>query len=406
MKNKFLPLALSIYVNYILIGICVIIINQNIDILMAQMGTDRAGIGWVVSGMGIGKLIIMLFGGALSDKFGRKPFIFIGQIGFVLFFLGVMFSTSVAMGFALSVLCGMSNSFIDSSGMPALMECFPNSPGTASIMVKAFVSMGQFAMPMFIMFIYNNNMWFGWSFIACSALMALNALFLLTRGFPGMDDLPPAKAADGTVIEQADKPRFFPEGICLSLIGYTSTASFTIMLLWLPIFGSDIAGMEVVQAKGLVSHFAIGSLCAVFSTAFLVKRMIKPIYFVFAYPLVAAVVLFLVYMYPSPSFCITAAYILGFTAGGGVLQLALAAMAELFTFGKGKITSAVYTLNNISIFTVPIITGYLAQTNAANIILFDAFLTAFGAILALVVLVRYRKIYPGVPVIAFSNAKA
>ena len=399
MSNKFLPLALSIYSNYILIGICVIIINLNGSTFLAQWNTNQAGLGWAVSGMGIGKLIVMLFGGALSDKLGRKPFIFLGQLGFIVFFAGILFSTSVTMAFAFSVLCGMSNSFIDSSAMPALMECFPTAYGSASIMVKAFVSFGQVAMPIVVNYLAANEMWFGIAFIGCCIFMGVNGLFMLTRSFPECNA--PPQPQGGVERVQADSPRMFPEGLCLSIIGFTSTATFTILLLQYPNFGRMAAGMEDAAAKLLVSYFAVGSIVAVFTTAVLVKRLIRSVYFVFAYPLIAMAALLVLYFNPTPELCVAMAYVLGFTAGGGVLQLATATMAEMFTIGKGKVTSIVYTLNNISIFTIPPFVGYLTDINVKYVILFDVFVAGLGALLAAVVMFRYRRIYP-----AANNAPA
>lgn len=392
LRNKYLSVALSIYISYILIGICVIIINLNDTTLMEQMGTDQEGLGWAVSGMGIGKLAVMLFGGALSDKFGRKVFIAIGMFGFIGFFVGILYSTSVSMAFAFSVLCGMSNSFIDSSGMPALMECFPNAYGSASIMVKAFVSLGQVFMPVLVNYIAANGHWWGLAFIACAIVMGLNGLFLLTRKFPDFRAKPTDTGASGAM--QAEKPRMFPEGICFSVIGFTSTASFTILLLKYNQFGREAAGMDEASANLLVSYFGVGSILAVFATAFMVKSWIKSVYFVFFYPAIAALVLLFLYLHPTQEHCRYAAYVLGFTAGGGVLQLNLAAMAELFTFGKGKVTSIVYTLNNISIFAVPPLVGYLSTKNVSDVILFDVVMCCVGALLAAVIIYRYRKIYP------------
>ena len=399
MQNKFLPLALSIYSNYVLIGICVIIINLNGATFLAQWNTDHIGLGWAVSGMGIGKLIIMLFGGVLSDKLGRKPFIFLGQLGFIVFFAGILYSTSVGMAFTFSVLCGMSNSFIDSSGMPTLMECFPTAYGTASIMVKAFVSFGQVAMPIIVNYLAANGHWFGIAFIGCCIFMGVNALFMLTRQFP--DRTAPPQPQGGVERVQADSSRMFPEGICLSIIGFTSTATFTILLLRYPDFGHMAAGMDLAASKLLVSYFAVGSIVAVFTTAVLVKKLIRSIYFVFAYPFIAALALTVLYINPTPGLCVAMAYVLGFTAGGGVLQLALATMAEMFTFGKGKVTSMVYTLNNISIFVIPPVVGYLTKINVKYVILFDVFIAGLGALLAAVVMIRYRRIYP-----ASNNAPA
>lgn len=151
--------------------------------------------------------------------------------------------------------------------------------------------------------------------------------------------------------------------------------------------------MDESSAKLLVSYFAIGSIIAVLSSAyFLAKKVLKSIHLVFAYPFIATLVLLFLYFNPAPNYCIIAAYILGFTAGGGVLQLALATMAEIFTFGKGKVTSMVYTMNNISIFAIPPIVGYLTDIDVRYVILFDVFIAGLGALLAAVVMYRSGKI--------------
>lgn len=53
----------------------------------------------------------------------------------------------------------------------------PSLPSTANILIKAFVSGGQFLLPIIISLLVWANMWFGWSFLLAGAIMLINALF-------------------------------------------------------------------------------------------------------------------------------------------------------------------------------------------------------------------------------------
>ena len=57
------------------------------------------------------------------------------------------------------------------------MEAFPRSPGTANILIKAFVSSGQFLLPLIISLLVWAELWFGWSFMIAAGIMFINALF-------------------------------------------------------------------------------------------------------------------------------------------------------------------------------------------------------------------------------------
>ena len=92
---------------------------------------------------------------------------------------------------------------------------------------------------------------------------------------------------------------------------------------------------------------------------------------------------------PTPFICVVSAFVIGFAAAGGVLQLALTAMSEIFPANKGKITGMVYSASSIAGFTVPAITGAISS-NVSNVILFNVVITAIGVILALIVNIRYN----------------
>ena len=58
-KNKYMPTALAMYINYFIHGMGAIILAQNIDFLMEQFNTNKAGVSYVISALGLGRLIVL-----------------------------------------------------------------------------------------------------------------------------------------------------------------------------------------------------------------------------------------------------------------------------------------------------------------------------------------------------------
>lgn len=388
-KNKYMPTALAMYINYFIHGMGAIILAQNIDFLMEQFNTNKAGVSYVISALGLGRLIVLFVSGVLSDKYGRKPFVLLGMGTYVLFMGGILISTNVTMAFFFALLAGMANSFMDAGTYPALTECFPNASGSANVAIKAFISAGQFILPWIISFLIANNLYYGWSFIFCIIVFVINGLFIFKLKFPEFKPVEKAEAATEEV-ESNVKANFWIEGICLILIGFTATATFQVIANWLPSFAREVAGVEQTVSLKLISIYSTGSIVSVFVTSILVAKWIKQVRFTFVYPLISLVMLTVLWMFPSTITCIVAAFVIGFSAAGGVLQLALTSMSELFPTSKGKITGIVFTASSLSSTVVPSITGILADINLSHVILFDIGITALGVVLALIVNIRYN----------------
>lgn len=388
-KNKYMPTALAMYINYFIHGMGAIILAQNIDFLMEQFNTNKAGVSYVISALGLGRLIVLFVSGVLSDKYGRKPFVLLGMGTYVLFMGGILISTNVTMAFFFALLAGMANSFMDAGTYPTLTECFPNASGSANVAIKAFISAGQFILPWIISFLIANNLYYGWSFIFCIIVFVINGLFIFKLKFPEFKPVEKAEAATEEV-ESNVKANFWIEGICLILIGFTATATFQVIANWLPSFAREVAGVEQTISLKLISIYSTGSIVSVFVTSILVAKWIKQVRFTFVYPLISLVMLTVLWMFPSTITCIVAAFVIGFSAAGGVLQLALTSMSELFPSSKGKITGIVFTASSLASTIVPSITGILADINLSHVILFDMVITALGVVLALIVNIRYN----------------
>ncbi len=390
-KNIFYVTAFCVYVNYFIHGIGASILAQNTSSLQVIWNTNAASVLYVISALGIGRFIALPFSGVISDKLGRRPTILIGMITYALFFGGILLAPNAQVGFLVALLAGIANSFLDSGCIPAVMEILTESTGLASILTKLFISVGQYTLPMIVGFLVGNEMYFGYSFILCIALLLINGLFLLRLPFPQIENKEVSK--DIEVIEETVKPKFFIEGIALIIIGFTSTATFQIFLNVNKTFGVDVVGLSELVAGKIQSNYALGSICAVILTAILVKKLIKPVRFLFIYPLISLVTLLAMYTLRTESICLIGGFIVGFSAAGGVLQLAVSTMSDLFPVSKGKITSMVMMSSSIATFSVTAVAGFVTQSMGTEYtLLLAAIVTGVGVLLSVVVNIRYNKL--------------
>lgn len=389
MKNKYLPTAIGLYINYIIHGMGVIIISQNQKALMGQWDTDLMGIAKVISMLGIGRLIAILISGRLSDKFGRKPFIYLGIVTYSLYFFGILYSKSVTTAMIFAVIAGVSNSFLDSGTYPALMESFPKKAGTANVLIKAFVQIGQFTLPIMLKIINTNQLWFGWSFIIPIIVFVLNGLFLLKRPFPDQD-AKENQQAEIQAVTFKSQPKIAIEGVCFIIYGFISQATFYLISQFIGIYGEEVAQMTTDNANLLISYYSTGSLICVAVTAVLATK-VRPVYLVTLYTLVSFVTILIMWLFPTPLVMMIGAALVGFFAAGGVMQLGLTVMGELFPVGKGTITGIFYTFGSIASFLIPIIAAAIAKNNVRSIMLFDTIIAGIGFLLAVIIFIRYRK---------------
>lgn len=93
-KNKYFGTSIGIYLNFFVHGMQAIIIAQNMTNFANMWGTNKAGVLGVISALGFGKFIFLTFAGKLSDKYGRKPFIYLGMFGYLIFFGGLILNSN------------------------------------------------------------------------------------------------------------------------------------------------------------------------------------------------------------------------------------------------------------------------------------------------------------------------
>ena len=390
--RSYRPLCLSLYLNYFVHGIGVLILAQNMDALAARWGS-LADVMSVIGMLGIGRLIVLFVSGKLSDKYGRKPFVLLGMITYIAFFLGILVSPTTAVACVFGILAGIANSFLDAGTYPALIESYPESASTVTVLLKAFISAGQFLLPLFIGVLVMMNAWYGWSFIVAAVILALNFIIMLKMGFPAMNQVGNSDKNDASEAPvEAPKSKWYLEGICFVLYGYISQATFYLISQWLTKYGVAVAQMPDLAARSLMSYYSIGSLACVFFTAFITKKGVRPITLLVVYTLISTLAIGGLYYYPSASLAPILSAVVGFSAAGGVMQLGLVMMTEMFPKGKGTMTGIFYTTGSIASFTIPVVTGYMADSGINSIMGLDAAIALAGFIVACIIYVRYNSV--------------
>ncbi|WP_338212263.1 MFS transporter [Lactobacillus juensis] len=399
MKNKYTPTALALYFNYFVHGMGVIILSQNAAALAKQWGTSQTAALAVVSALGIGRIINLLISGVLSDKFGRKPFVQLGIVTYFIFFIGILLSPNTVIAYILGILAGMANSFLDTGTYPGLMEIYPNSKGTSNVVLKAFISAGQFLLPFIVSGLAAAHMWYGWSFIIPAAILVVTFLYFLFGGaFPDSNEVTKEDEEKAEKAEKAEEQasnniasNVWIDGTLFIIYGYISQATFYLVSQMLTQYGQQVGGMAQASAHSLVSWYSLGSICCVLLTAVLGKK-ISEIQFVPVYTLGAFVSILLMWLFPTnAALMIILAFLVGFFAAGGVMQLALTVMAEFFPAGKGTVTGFFYTAGSIASFTIPLFIGWIG--NMKNVMFLDVIIALIGFIDTLLIAIRYKKLF-------------
>ena len=390
MKKKYLPSALILYLNYFIHGIGCSILSQQVvkEQLVSQWGlNDVMAVTSIAAALGLGRLISLPFAGPLSDKLGRKPSVLIGVASYVIFFLGIAFSPNMQLAYVAAILGGIANSFLDTATYPAVTEILYKYTGIATMGIKFFISVAQLLMPFFLGMVAGSSM--SYLMLPVVAGIAIAILGVLAIFAPMPKD--EKAAASESFISKLKNANFSAESVALILIGFTSTATFQLWLNCAQTFGKEIAGIPSESVSVMQTYYSAGTMAALVITSLLITKF-KQVRFLVIYPAISLIMLILVYVVKSPIICYVGAFVIGYSAAGGVLQMATATVNDLFPHIKGTITSLVMIASSLCNYTI---LSAAAKMSATAVILMNVVITVIGVVLALFVNLRYGKLLAG-----------
>ena len=307
MKSLY-PTAFVLYLSFFVHGFGAAILSQNTKSFQALWNTDAAGVLYVISALGIGRLITYPFSGAISDKFGRRLTVITGCLVYIVFFGGILLAPNTTVAFFVAILAGVANGFLDSGVLPAVMEILVQSSGLASILSKLCIAIAQYILPVMVTFWASNGLWFGWTFVICIVLLVIISLLLTKLPFATVGEAKAETAADVVQV----KSNFWIEGVALIIMGYTATATFQVFLNINKDYGMTFLNMTEAAAGKIGSNYALGSIFAVLLNVVLVK-WIKPVRMIVVYPALSLATLLWMYFVPSPIVAQIGGFLIGAT---------------------------------------------------------------------------------------------
>ena len=393
-SRKYYPTALALYITYFVLGIAASIMGQYKQdfaamwdaAVLADGSYDVSGVVAVIAAIGLGRLIAFPVAGPLSDRLGRRLSALIGCALYAIFLLAVTFSPNLYVGYALAIVSGMANSFLDTGITPSCMEIFKEKGTIANIFTKLSISIAQFLLPFAISFVAVRELPFRTIFLATAALIIVDGIFLAFLPFPPFERAVKAKGAP------KERMKFTPSAVVLVCLGFTTSTTF---MLWLNCNQELGTLYGLADPSRIQSFYSVGIVLALFASAALLKRNVEPAKILVAYPTVALATLAAIYLIQEPVMCLAGGFLLGFFAAGGVLQLVTAVANEMFPKNRGVITSIVMIASSVANYLVVSVAGILTRIGGIEgprlVLLFNMAVTLIGILLALYLNVSLKR---------------
>ncbi len=374
-SRKYYPTALALYITYFVLGVAATIMGQYKQNFAALWGAstladgsyDVSGVVAVIAAIGLGRLVAFPVAGPLSDRLGRRLSALIGCGLYAIFLLGITFAPNLYVGYALAVVSGMANSFLDTSITPSCMEIFKEKGTIANIFTKLSISIAQFLLPFAIGFVAAHALPFRTIFIATAIIIIADGILLAFLPFPPFEKVVKVKG------QKKEKMHFTPAAIVLVCLGFTTSTTF---MLWMNCHQELGTLYGLADPSKIQSFYSVGIVVALFVSAALLKRNVEPARILVIYPSVALATLAAIYFIQKPVMCLA----------GGVLQLVTAVANKMFPKNRGVITSIVMISSSVANYIVISVAGVLTRVGGANgprlVVLFNMAVTLVGILLA------------------------
>lgn len=390
-KRNYTGVALSVYLHFAVVGAATLFISQYRQTLANLWNASETQVSLVIAMVGLGRIITILFAGAISDKIGRKKTLLIALISDAIFLLGAAFANNIWIAGIVAMFFGATNSFGDTAGYPALADAYPGKTATMNSFVKAAMQVMQMLFPFFVKLIKDPKI------TACILALCILIDVLLTvkttyapQTVTSNDN---SSTVDDASINAGNQPKLAVDGLMIIALGFTLCFTFYIFSLYAPYYGQYVLNQQAANANQLVSWYSIASLISVFVTSALVTK-VKRLYLIMTYSIISAIGLLFMVLKPSLVAGEIGAVAVGFFTAGGVWQVGLSVLTSYFPQSHGKITSYYSFAPAVVYFVAPLVAAFVLKANSTSTLLvfwITAIIAIVSVVLSATLIVRSKK---------------
>lgn len=390
-KKNYAGVATSVYLHFAVVGAATLFISQYRQILAQAWNANETQVSLVIAMVGLGRIITILFAGAISDKIGRKKTLLIALICDAIFLLGAAFANSIWVAGIAALFFGATNSFGDTAGYPALADAFPDKTATMNSFVKAAMQVMQMLFPFCVKLIKNPRVTAG---ILIFIILVDVLITLKTTYASQVVDKKSTSVSESEDNSTSDnQPKLAIDGLMIIALGFTLCFTFYIFSLYAPYYGQYVLNQPAANANQLVSWYSIASLISVFVTSALVTK-VKRLQLIMTYSAITALGLLFMVLKPSLIAGEIGALAVGFFTAGGVWQVGLSVLTSYFPQSHGKITSYYSFAPAMVYFVAPLVAAFVLKANSTSTLLvfwITAIIAIISVVLSAILIIRSKK---------------
>ena len=385
-NTRYLRLPLVIYLMYIVQGFALIILAQTVQQLSMLWQTSIAGATAVVSAIGIGKLIAYPILGELSDHLSRKKLLVLSGLMYLIFFSILPVTHTLFFAVVITTLAGFANAALDAVAYPTLLE-INHGKSSGNVLIKAMISLGEGLLPIVLVTLINQSIWFGWLFWLAAGLLVINLSIISTiapKNFYIIKSATIVKLGSPDVRWQWDITK-----ILFMIYGFSAMWLMIHFTQWITRYFSIVQSFSTTNSHLLMSFYSMGSLTGV-GLLFLItnQRWVREAILLVITALGTIVGLIIVIMSHGMLSASIGCFLFGMSAAGGALQLGLSQLLAGNATFAGRLTGLYFFFGSIAFFLMPIITGYFATKHLAGIMV--SLLAVAGLNLGIVIFNAYH----------------
>ena len=381
--------AFFAYASMALLGAVITIVNSTQTHLAESYGVAENRISLLISCLGLGRLVIQVACGVLSDRIGRKTLVLIGFIGLLLFFCLMPAVTSLAGGMLMCVVCGIFYGMINTTMLALIFDCYAGTGRTeiAQVRVQTIYAIGGILVPMGASALLASGL--PWKYLYWFLGFITVLLILSHRRI----SFPPMAARTVRDNGYTGVPSLKREGFLLILATFCLYGAHTMGLSWLTSLAAYNTAMDRAGAVLTLSVFSFGALLGSLAVMALLRR-VSNLRVLTGAPLMACVFFGMCVCTKNPWLFRVCALLAGMCTGS-LFNLIVGVAGQMFPQISGTISGMVATASALAYLAVPALTGWMLDSVRTPVMFCTVFLLLAVGVVTILALRRRDRLLRG-----------